>query len=161
MTNNPNSKTFSISKIVSKTFSLIIEDYSKTSLWFLTIKNLVTITANVIVSIIITSSVSILTTIVIDALLLTTKMTSSVSNLLTIVSSLSGQYKVESSVSNLITMVASIPGKVNAGAIVNLYRIMLDATVVLAEVNPLSDFDPNALSVNDTDTLGVMDYTTI
>jgi len=161
MTNQSNSKTFNITVITSKTFSLIIEGFSKTTNWFLTIANLVTITANALLSLLITSSINVLTTMVVEAPLLTTKMTTSLSNLITMVSSLSVSYKVESSMSNLITMVASIPGKVNASSTINLYKILLDATVVLAVVNPLSDFDPNALSVNDTDTLGDMDYTTL
>lgn len=159
--NSPNEKTIFLYLRRTKTYQILINGFSKTSRWFITILNRVGIVANLLLLSKIASIISLnkLTLTLIPRL--SSKITSIISNSATIQYTIRIIYKVTSDISQspVVTLAIKIQGKITSTLSILGPNMILD--MIVATVKLLSGYDPTALSAMDSVDLGSLDYTVV
>lgn len=158
MANELNVKNFILTIQNLKSYQIVVDGFSKTSLWFITFTQRMPIVANLLLTLKATTSILNKITINYGTMFLTTKMTASIANspIFTTIAKLI--YKITTSISNTIVFVYAMRLRTKMLSVMSILHD-IDLTMIVAVFNLLGDYDTDTLGTMDTEILGDLDYT--
>lgn len=158
MSQQINLKSFRLVVQNTVAYRLVIDGFSKTSLWFLTLTQSLLLTADAKLQLKSTVPISISSVLEFGIIHLTSKITASITNTVTFESLAKLTYKITSSISNTVVFEYLMQLTMKASAILNTTHEFV-FVMITAVFNTLGDYDTETLGTMDVITLGTLDYT--
>lgn len=162
MDNKLNTRNFAIAVKSSKAFQFALDNFSKTTNWFINFVQNINMSASLLIIRRMSSTIN-LGTIrnVYDTVKLSTKATATILNGAVISAVAKLTYKVTSTITNSLVITWVMQFLSYAESTFNNKRIKMVLVMVTAAINTLGDFDGDTLAIMDAETLGSLDYTVV
>jgi len=162
MDNKVNIRNFLITVRSSAAFQFALDNFSKTTNWFITFVQTIVMTANLLIIRRGTSTINLgIIRNIYDTVKLRASVTSTILNGIVIDAVASLSYKISSTINITHVLTAVMKFLSYAESTFNNKRIKMVLTMVTAALNYLGDFDGDTLGTMDVETLGDLDYTVV